>query len=207
MGWEAYSKMIYPKDFEELLESFKLLPGIGEKSAERFIFSLVDIDDKEIEKFSQNLVNFKKNIKPCKTCGHLTDKEECNICSDNKRDKSVICVVQDVKSVFTFEKAGNYKGMYHVLGGLISPIDDINPEDINIANLINKRLNDVVKEVIIALNPSIEGETTSLYIQKLLETKNIKVSRLSYGIPMGSDIEYLDPLMIIKALEDRKYIS
>ncbi|MBQ3142384.1 MAG: recombination protein RecR [Bacilli bacterium] len=199
--------MIYPKDFEELLESFKLLPGIGEKSAERFIFSLVDIDDKEIEKFSQNLVNFKKNIKPCKTCGHLTDKEECNICSDNKRDKSVICVVQDVKSVFTFEKAGNYKGMYHVLGGLISPIDDINPEDINIANLINKRLNDVVKEVIIALNPSIEGETTSLYIQKLLETKNIKVSRLSYGIPMGSDIEYLDPLMIIKALEDRKYIS
>ena len=199
--------MIYPEDFEELLESFKLLPGIGEKSAERFIFSLVDIDDKEIEKFSQNLVNFKKNIKPCKTCGHLTDKEECNICSDNKRDKSVICVVQDVKSVFTFEKAGNYKGMYHVLGGLISPIDDINPEDINIANLINKRLNDVVKEVIIALNPSIEGETTSLYIQKLLETKNIKVSRLSYGIPMGSDIEYLDPLMIIKALEDRKYIS
>ena len=148
-----------------------------------------------------------KGLKPCKTCGHLTDKEECNICSDNKRDKSVICVVQDVKSVFTFEKAGNYKGMYHVLGGLISPIDDINPEDINIANLINKRLNDVVKEVIIALNPSIEGETTSLYIQKLLETKNIKVSRLSYGIPMGSDIEYLDPLMIIKALEDRKYIS
>ena len=199
--------MIYPKSFEKLIESFKLLPGIGDKSAERFVFSLNEVDKEDIENFSKNLIEFKNKIQLCKTCGHLTDSETCNICSSSSRDKSVICVVEDSKSVFTFEKAGNYNGLYHVLGGLISPIDNINPEDINIASLLNKRITEETKEIIIAINPSIEGETTSLYLQKLLESKNIKVSRLSYGIPMGSDIEYLDPLMIIKALEDRKYIS
>ncbi len=199
--------MIYPKDFEDLMESFKLLPGIGDKSAERFVFSINQLNDKEIEKFSKSLLNFKQNIKKCSNCGHITDKELCSICSDESRNKSIICVVQDSKSVFTFEKSGTYNGCYHVLDGLISPIDDINPEDLNISPLLNKRISDEVKEIIIAINPSIEGETTSLYLQKLLEDKKVKVSRLSYGIPMGSDIEYLDPLMIIKALDDRKYIS
>lgn len=199
--------MIYPKDFEELKDDFKLLPGIGDKSAERFVFAINELDKEDIEKFSAHLLDFKKHIKLCKVCGHLTDKEVCSICTDNGRDKSVICVVEDSKSVFVFEKAGNYKGLYHVLGGLISPIDDVNPDDINISSLINNRLTQDLKEIIIAINPSIEGETTSLYLQKLLEKKNIKVSRLSYGIPIGSDIEYLDPLMIIKALDDRKYIS
>lgn len=199
--------MIYPKSFDNLVESFKLLPGIGDKSAERFVFSINEIEKDDIEKFAKNLIEFKNKMNYCKICGHLSDNEVCNICKDSSRDKTTICVVEDAKSVFTFEKAGNYKGLYHVLGGLISPIENINPEDINIASLLKNRLTNDIKEIIIAINPSIEGETTSLYLQKLLEKKNIKVSRLSYGIPMGSDIEYLDPLMIIKALEDRKYIS
>lgn len=199
--------MIYPKDFQELMDSYKLLPGIGEKTAERFVYSTKDFTDEEINEFSSNLIKFKQNIRNCKICGHLTDSEICNICANDKRDKSIICVVQDSKSVFVFEKAGNYNGTYHVLNGLISPIDDINPEDINISSLINDRINNDTKEIIIAINPSIEGETTSLYLQKILETKNVKVSRLSYGIPMGSDLEYLDPLMVIRALDDRKYLS
>ena len=137
----------------------------------------------------------------------MTDKDVCEICASKSRNDSIICVVEDSKNAYIFERSGNYKGKYHILNGLINPIEDINPEDINIFSLINNRINEKVKEVIIALSPSIEGETTSLYIQKLLEKKNIKISRLSYGIPLGSDIEYLDPLMISKALEDRKYIE
>ncbi len=199
--------MIYPKDFLQLIESFKILPGIGEKSAERFIYAIDSLDECEINNFAKNLVNFKKNIKKCEICGHYTDKEICDICSDKNRDGSVLCIVEHSKSVFMFEKTGNFRGKYHVLNGLISPIDGINPEDINLDSLLNKRLTDEVKEIIIAINPSIEGETTSLYIQKLLKNKNKRISRLSYGIPAGSEIEYLDPMMVMKALEDRKEIS
>lgn len=199
--------MIYPKEFSDLMEDFKSLPGVGDKSAERYAFSIDNIDLKEIEKFAQDLIDFKKNIRKCSICGHYSSSNICGVCADNSRDRSVICVVEDSKSAFMFEKSGNYKGLYHILGGLISPIDGVNPEDINLSTLIGKRLTDEVKEIIIAINPSIEGETTSLYIQKLLEKKNIKVSRLSYGIPMGSDIEYLDPLALTKAIEDRKFIS
>ncbi len=199
--------MVYPTAFEKLMQDFKKLPGIGEKSAERFVFTINNLKEEEIIEFSKDLLNFKNTIRNCKNCGILTDKETCEICDSKTRDKSIICVVEDSKSAYVFEKSGNFKGKYHILNGLINPIEDINPEDINIFSLINERINEDVKEVIIALSPSIEGETTSLYIQKLLEKKNIKVSRLSYGIPMGSDIEYLDPLMISKALEDRKYLE
>lgn len=199
--------MNYPKDFLQLMESFKVLPGIGDKTAERFVYAIDSIKKSEIEKFASNLISFKKNIKRCNICGHFTDKDICNICADKDRKKEIICVVEDSKSVFMFEKAGNYKGKYHVLNGLISPIDGINPDDVNIDSLIKKRITPEVEEIIIAVNPSIEGETTSLYIQKLLKDKKIKISRFSYGIPVGSDLEYLDPLMITKALEDRKEIS
>lgn len=198
--------MQYPKVFENLIEDFKKLPGVGEKTAERYAFTINSLSTNDIEVFSDDLIEFKKNIKHCKKCGILTDKDICEICSSNSRNDSIICVVEDSKNAYIFEKSGNYNGKYHILNGLINPIEDINPEDINIFSLINDRVNDNVKEVILALSPSIEGETTSLYIQKLLENKNIKVSRLSYGIPLGSDIEYLDPVMISKALEDRKYI-
>ena len=199
--------MSLPKSFESLVNNLTILPGVGEKTAERFVYSLYEKDLDEIEQLSESLLNFKKNIRNCSICGCLSDYDECEICSDNNRDKSTICIVEDSKSVFFIEKTKKYNGYYHVLNGLISPIEGKNPEDLNINNLINSRLNDDVKEIIIALNPSIEGEVTSLYLSKLLENKNIKVSRLSYGIPIGSDIEYLDPLMISKALDDRKIIS
>lgn len=199
--------MVYPKDFSDLIESFKLLPGVGDKSAERFVYSVDEMSDEDVQNFSENLKKFKKNIKKCEICGHYTSNNICDICADKSRELSTICVVEDSKSVFKFETSGKYKGLYHVLGGLISPIDDINPENLNIDNLIYKRLNDNVKEIIIALSPSIEGETTSLYLQKLLENKKVKISRLSYGLPMGSDIEYLDPITLAKAIDDRKVVS
>ncbi len=198
--------MIYPKSFENLMESFQKLPGIGEKSSERFVYYIYGLATEDIEDFAKNLLNFKKKIKKCEICGHYTDEKICNICKQENRNKKVICVVEDSKSVFALEKSQNYKGVYHVLNGLISPIDNINPEDINLNSLVNDRIK-TAEEIIIALNPSIEGETTSLYIQKLLEKKNIKISRLSYGIPVGTDIEYLDPIVVLKAFEDRKTIS
>ena len=199
--------MPLPKSFSNLVENLTILPGVGEKTAERYVYSLYERDIDEITNLSNALVEFKKNIKNCNICGCLSDYETCEICSDKERDNTTICVVEDSKSVFFIEKTGKYKGYYHVLNGLISPIEGINPEDLNISKLINDRINSDVKEVIIALNPSIEGEVTSMYIQKLLEKKDVKVSRLSYGIPMGSDIEYLDPIMISKALDDRKIVS
>ncbi len=200
--------MIYPNEFKDLMDAFKNLPGIGDKSAERYVYAIDSLDEETVKKFADSLLDFKKNIKKCSICGHLTNQDVCPICSLNSnRDNSTICVVEDSKSVFMFEKTGKYNGLYHVLGGLISPIDEVNPEDINISTLINDRINEDVKEVIIALNPSVEGEMTSLYIQKLLEPKNIKVSRLSYGLPVGADIEYLDPLTIIRAIDDRKFLS
>lgn len=208
MEWEAYyNKMALPRSFQNLVNNLTILPGVGEKTAERYVYSLYEKEEDEIKTLAASLLEFKKNIKICNICGCLSDEEICEVCTDTSRDKSTICIVEDSKNVFFIEKTGKYKGKYHVLNGLISPIDGKNPEDLNISNLVNKRINKDVKEIIIALNPSIEGEVTSQYIQKILEKFNIKVSRLSYGLPMGTDIEYLDPIMISKAWEDRKVIS
>ena len=198
--------MPLPKSFTQLINSLSILPGVGEKTAERYAYALYKKDKDEVENLVDSLINFKKTIKSCEICGCLSDENICDICSGENRDKTTICIVEDSKSVFFIEKTKKYNGFFHVLNGLISPIDGINPEDLNI-NTLFSRINNEVKEIIIALNPSIEGEVTSLYIQKVLEKYNLKVSRLSYGIPMGSEIEYLDPLMISKALEDRKVIS
>ena len=199
--------MLYPKSLEDSINSFKKLPGVGEKSAERYALSLLDLDEKEIEEFSKSVKEVKEKIKTCKICGHLTDKDTCNICSDKNRDSNLICVVEDYKSIFMFEKTGTFNGKYHVLNGLISPIDGIYPEDINISGLVD-RIGENSKdvEIIIALKPTIEGETTTLYIKKIFEKKNIKVSRLSYGIPIGVDIDYIDSLTLDRALLDRKEI-
>lgn len=199
--------MPLPRCFTQLVNSLEILPGVGEKTAERFVYSLYEKDLDDIEYLANALLDFKKNIKTCEICGALSDDNICERCQDQDRDKSTICIVEDSKSLFSIEKTKKYKGDYHVLNGLISPIDGKNPEDLNIYSLVNKRINENVKEVIFALNPSIEGEITSSYIQKILEKKNLKISRLSYGIPMGSDMEYLDPLMISRALDDRKVIS
>ena len=199
--------MAAPRSFTNLVNNLSILPGVGEKTAERYAYSILEKENEEIENLAQSLVDFKKNIKYCSICGCLTDSEVCDICDDKSREQSTLCIVEDSKSLFFIEKTKKYHGLYHVLNGLISPIDGKNPEDLNVSSLVNKRINDNLKEIIIALNPSIEGEVTSLYIQKLLEKKNIKISRLSYGIPMGSDIEYLDPIMVSKAWDDRKVIS
>jgi recombination protein RecR len=199
--------MLYPKSLENAINSFKKLPGVGEKSAERYALSLLDLDEKEIEDFSKSVKEVKESIKTCSICGHLTDKDVCDICSDKNRNDNLICVVEDYKSVFMFEKTGTFNGKYHVLNGLISPIDGVYPEDINISGLVD-RIGDDNKdaEIIIALKPTIEGETTTLYIKKIFEKKNIKVSRLSYGIPIGVDIDYIDSLTLDRALVDRKEI-
>ena len=199
--------MICPKVLEDLINDFKKYPTIGEKSAERLALATLDLKDEEIYNFSQNLINAKKCLYPCKICNSLTDKETCDICSSKDRDQNLICVVEDYKSLLSFEKVGNFKGVYHVLNGLISPIDDISPEDINISSLV-KRVDKLDNpELILALRSSIEGQTTTLYIKKIFENKNVSISRLSYGIPMGAEIDYLDVLTLDKALDDRKKIS
>lgn len=201
--------MIYPKVLEELIESFKTLPGIGDKSAERMALTILKQSQDEIDHFALSMQNAKKKLHNCKTCGFITDKEECIICSNPVRNKNKICVVEDYKSVFMFEKMGKYDGVYQVLNGLISPIDGIGPDDINIDSLIKKckenKSNDL--EVVIALKPSIEGETTIQYINILLKKYKVKVSRLSYGIPVGTEIDYLDSLTLERAFEDRRNIS
>lgn len=208
MVWEDYyNKMALPRSFQNLVNNLTILPGVGEKTAERYVYSLYEKDEDDVEILAKSLIDFKKNIKTCDVCGCISDENLCDVCSDKTRDKSTICIVEDSKNVFFIEKTGKYKGYYHVLNGLISPIDGKNPEDLNLSELVNNRITDEVKEIIIALNPSIEGEITSQYIQRILEKYNIKISRLSYGLPMGTDIEYLDPVMVSKAWDDRKVIS
>lgn len=200
--------MLYPEVLSDTINSFRKFPGVGEKTAERYALATMDFSDEDIETIIKNISECKKKLHKCSICGHLTDKEICSICDDGGREKNLICVVEDYKSVFMFEKTGTFRGKYHVLNGLISPIDGIYPEDINISSLINRiDTSDKNAEIILALKPSIEGETTTLYIKKIFENKNIKVSRLSYGIPMGVDIDYLDSITLDRALLDRKEIS
>jgi len=199
--------MNYPVYLERLINYYKKLPGIGEKSAERLAIATLDFNNDEIEEFSETLINAKNKLGRCAICGHITDEETCDICRDGTRNKNVICVIEDYKSVFSFEKSGKFNGNYHVLNGLISPMDDIGPEDINLASLIRRVESLDNPELILALKPTIEGEATTLYIKKILENKNAIISRLSYGIPIGAEIDYLDNVTLEKALEDRKKIS
>ena len=199
--------MNYPKDLEKLISYFQKLPGIGEKSAERLAIATLEFSDEEAKEFSDSIISAKKNLTRCQICGHLSDKEICDICSDEGRNKNIICVIEDYKSIFSFEKTGTFKGTYHVLNGLISPMDDIGPEDINLTSLINRVEKLEHPELILALKPTVEGEATTLYIKKILEKKDVTISRLSYGIPIGAEIDYLDNVTLEKALEDRKKIS
>ena len=199
--------MIYPSLLQKLIDFYKKMPGVGDKSAERMALATLDLPENEIKEFAKNIVDSKIKLKNCQICGNLTENDICDICSNPNRDKNLICVIEDYKSVFSFEKVGNYKGVYHVLNGLISPMDSIGPEDINISSLV-KRVDSLKNpELILALKSSIEGETTTLYIKKIFEDKDVTISRLSYGIPMGAEIDYLDIITLDKALEDRKKIS
>ena len=196
--------MKYPKSFEELLECFKTLPGIGEKNAERLCFAVLQSSEEQAKKFSDSIMNVKTKIKKCNICNNYTeDTDICEICNNQGRDHTTICVVESVKDLILFEKSNAFKGIYHVLEGLISPLEGINPEDIKINELINRIKKEEIKEVILALNMTMEGETTSLYISKLLEGTGVSVTKIEAGIPVAADMEYLDSLTIQRALEGR----
>jgi len=197
----------YPEKLEQLIEFYKKLPGVGEKSAERMALATLEISLEDIELASKTLVDAKKSLHPCPICGNLTDLDVCKICSDESRDHNMICVVEDFKSSMAFEKAQKYRGVYHILNGLISPMDDIGADDINLSSLVKRVETLQNPELILALKSSIEGETTTLYIKKIFEKKDVLISRLSYGLPMGAEIDYLDMMTIDKALSDRKKIS
>ena len=199
--------MNYPKTILNLIECFKKFPGIGEKTAERLALSSINMDDDIINLFSKSLKDGKTKIKKCSRCGSLTEDDLCQICKDENRDRKTLCVVEECKNVILFEKIGTFRGIYHVLGGLISPLDGINPEDIHIDKLIKRIKDENIKEVILAIKPSVEGETTTLYIRKMLEGTDVKISKIAHGIPMGADIDYIDPLTIEMAIEDRTTIS
>lgn len=196
--------MKYTKSLDSLIEYFKLLPGIGEKNAERLAFSVLNFENEQIDGFIETLNNVHTKIHECSICNNLTeDDDKCLICNDKNRDNEVICVVENVKNLNMFEKANIFNGKYHVLGGLISPMEGKNPEDINISQLIERVKNNSIKEIILALNPSMEGETTALYISKLLEGLDIRVTKIAAGVPVGADMEYLDSITIRRALEGR----
>ena len=199
--------MKYPSTILNLIECFKRLPGIGEKTAERLALSVLDIDEETITLFSKSLKDSKTKIRRCETCNNLSESETCEICKDKSRNKEVLCVVEEPKNIILFEKLSIFDGYYHVLDGLISPIDGINPEDINLLSLIERVKKDKVKEIILALKPSVEGETTSLYISKILEGTGVKISKIAHGIPMGAEIDYVDSLTLEMALENRRYMD
>ena len=198
---------MYPKTINNLIECFKKFPGVGEKSAERMALSCLKMDDETIKLFIKSLEDSKTKIKTCEKCGNLSEDKECSICKDKTRDQHTLCVVEESKNIILFEKIGTFNGKYHVLNGLISPLDGINPEDINIDSLVKRIDKEKIKEIIIAVKPTIEGETTALYIRKLLENKNVIISKIAHGIPMGADIDYIDPLTLEIALSERSKIS
>ncbi len=198
---------MYPDSIKNLIESFKFLPGIGEKTAERLAFSILDLEEEQVEMFSSSINEAFTKIHNCSICNVLTDNELCSICNDLTRKANILCVVEDSKTVFLFEKLGIFTGKYHVLDGLISPLDGINPEDIGLNKLLDRINSEKYDEIIFAFKPSIEGETTALYIKKILDGLNIKITRLASGVPIGADIEYVDSLTLERALNDRKNIE
>lgn len=198
---------MYPKSIQDLIDSFRYFPGVGEKSAERFAFSVMQMEDEQIEKLSSSLINVKRNIKQCIICNNLTENDKCSICCDTNRNSDLLCVVEDSKTLFSIEKAGYFKGYYFVLCGLISSFNNIDSSEIQISKLISRIQNGNFKEVIIAFKQCIEGEMTALYIKKLLSDMNIKVTRIASGIPMGADMEYIDSLTLEKAFDNRQIIT
>ena len=197
---------MYPECVRKLIDSLKKLPGVGEKSAERMAFSIMNFSSDSLLDFSQSLIDINEKIKKCPICNNITDRDICYICSDESRNNNTIFVVEKPKDIVLFEKIENYNGRYHVLGGLISPLEGIGPEDINLSGLIDRVKNSSVEEVIVVLKPSIEGETTTQYIKKILEKYNVKVSKIATGIPIGTEIEYIDTMTLEMAFEERKDI-
>lgn len=191
----------YPKDIQKLINEFTRLPGVGKRTATRYAYKVIDMTEEEAKKLVEAIESVKKNIRYCKICGNFTDEDECDICK--KREHSVICVVKEPKDVAAMERTGSFKGVYHVLHGCISPLDNVSPDDIRIKELL-ARINDSTQEVIIALNPDVEGDATAMYIGRLLKPLGIKVTRLAHGIPIGQDIEFADEVTLSRAISERK---
>lgn len=196
--------MKYPQTFENLINGLKKLPGVGSKSAERMAYQILNMDDEDITKLATSLLDSKEKLTRCKKCGCMSEGDECEICKDSARDTKTLCVVQSTKDVYALEKVKNYNGVYHVLNGVISPSLGVTPNDLNLNKLVDRIINDEIKEVILATNPNIEGETTALYIAKLLENKDVEVTRLAYGLPVGASLDYADEYTLIKSLQGRR---
>lgn len=194
---------MYPKKFESLVEAYRRLPGVGLKTAERYAFESIEWSGETITEFIDALVNVKDGIRKCDICGNLAEDDLCDICKDSSRNTGMVCVVQSAKDVIAMEKMREYSGVYHVLNGVISTSKGILPEDINIESLLN-RIDEHTSEIIIATNPTVEGETTALYLSKLLEKYEVNVTRIAHGLPMGGHLDYADELTLIKAFEGRK---
>ena len=194
---------IYSPSIEKLIESFERLPSIGHKTATRLAFHMLNLSEEETNEFIGSIENARKNLKYCSICYNISDTDPCEICANSKRDSNIICVVEDVKDIIAMERKHEFKGLYHVLHGTISPMNGIGPEDIKIKELLNRLSNSEIKEVIIATNPRVEGEATAMYLSKLIKPFGIKVSRIAHGIPVGGDLEYTDEITLAKALEGR----
>ena len=188
---------------DRLIDSFASLPGVGRKSASRFAYHILDMKEEDVISFSEALAEAKRSIHQCPVCHNLTDSETCSICSDDRRDRSVICVVESARDVNSIERTHEYKGLYHVLHGLISPMDGIGPEQLYIKDLLHRVADEDIKEVIMATNPPVEGESTAVYIGKLIKPFGVKVTRLATGVPVGGNLEYADDITLYKALEGR----
>lgn len=196
--------MEYTKPLARLIEYFQLLPSVGPKTAQRLALHLIKMPIYEVENFANCMLEAKKTIKYCEICFNMSSESPCEICSNNSRNKEIICVVSETKDLMAIERTNEYKGVYHVLGGLISPMDGIGPDEIRVKELLNRVHDNEIKEVILALNPSVEGEATSLYLTKLLKPFGIKVSRIAFGLPLGSELEYADELTLARALDGRQ---
>ena len=198
--------MIYPKSIATLIEQFQKFPSVGPKSAQRMAFHLLKMPVSEVEKFARAVVEAKQSTVACEICYNLSSTSPCEICTSTTRDRSTICVVAETKDLIAIEKTNEYKGLYHVLQGLISPIDGIGAEDIRIKELLSRLTDESIKELILALSPSVEGEATSLYLTKLVKPFGITVSRIAFGLPVGTDLEFADEITLAKALEGRREV-
>lgn len=194
----------YPKPLGKLINELSRLPGVGDKTASRLAFHVLSLDEKDAESLSNAIIEAKRTLRYCSSCGNFTDKDPCEICGDNDRNKNVICVVESPKDVIAIEKVGDYDGLYHVLHGVISPVEGTGPEEINIKSLLKRLQHSDVQEIIVATNPTVEGEATATYLARLIKPSGIKVTRIANGIPVGGDLEFADRVTLLKAIEGRR---
>lgn len=195
---------IIPTNIQNVIDEFAKLPGIGPKSAQRLTFYLLRSSDHDLKLFGESILNLRKNLSTCQLCCNITEKNICVVCDDKSRDNSTICIVSEPLDIVAIEKTGQFRGLYHVLGGVISPVEGIGPDDLYIGELIERVKSVEIKEVIFATNPNLEGETTALYIQKIIQPLGVRITRLAHGLPVGTDLEYADEVTLSRAIEGRR---